>query len=79
MRRQHYRLRADRYGRGGNVTSRLLPPVFDELVQAMAEAVREQTRFDSKGEPVTGQVIDAAGVPVWRMGAFDPEPSEEAR
>jgi hypothetical protein len=79
MRRQHYRLRADRYSPGGNITSRLLPPVFAELVQAMAEAQREQTRADARGEPVTVQVIDCWNVPVWRMGMFDPEPSEEAR
>ena len=76
MRRQHYRLRADRYSPGGNITSRLLPPVFAELVQAMAEALREQTRCDARGEPVLVQVIDATGVPVWRMGMFEAQPSD---
>lgn len=76
MRRQLYRLRADRYGRGGSVTSRLLPPVFDELVQAMAEAQREQTRADARGEPLTISVVDAAGVPVWRMGMFEAQSSD---
>jgi hypothetical protein len=47
MRRQHYRLRADRYGRGGSVISRLLPPVFDGFAQGVADATREQAHFDS--------------------------------
>ena len=47
MRRQHYRMRADRYGRGGSVISRLLPPVFDGFAQGVADATREQAHFDS--------------------------------
>lgn len=76
MRRQHYRLRADHYHRDGSVTSRLLPAVFNELTHAMTEGTREQARADARGEPLTISVVDAAGVPVWRLGMFEAQPSD---
>jgi hypothetical protein len=74
VRRSVYRLRADHYHPGGHITTRLLPGSFSDFAEAATEGAREQARHDARGEPVLVQVIDATGVPCWRMGAVDPQP-----
>lgn len=71
MSRQVYRIRLERYHRGGAVTTQLTQAVFTEFAQARVEAARLQRDFDAECAPVTVLIVDRAGLPRWRAGAVE--------